>query len=200
VVPQKAAKEKIAQRHLRVVEAERKAKFKVHREVESKQQAFAAVHRREIDDIVREQASDAYQRNLEQEHARTVREENLEAERQRWRYQNRRKVKERKDSIERFRRTGKLDTSLSANLGEDALAGDIRASMLTPATRAAMESLVSKHTSQAAKKSENVAKAAGLFKMKVGVPTSGSAGKKTRLSAPLYTKNDHFTKTGSGQT
>jgi hypothetical protein len=26
------------------------------------------------------------------------------------------------------------------------------------------------------------------------------AGKKTRLSAPLYTKKEHFTKTGSGQT
>jgi hypothetical protein len=27
-----------------------------------------------------------------------------------------------------------------------------------------------------------------------------TAGKKTRLSAPFYTKNDHFAKTGSGQT
>jgi hypothetical protein len=30
--------------------------------------------------------------------------------------------------------------------------------------------------------------------------TLGESGKKTRLCAPFYTKNDHFAKTGSGQT
>ena len=176
---QKAAKEQKAQRHLRVVEMERKAKFQIHREVESKQQAYAAEHRRVTDDIVRELASEAYERNLQQERARAIREEELEAVRQRWRYQNRRQIKERKDSIERFRRTGKLDPSLSANLGGDALADDIRSSMLTPAARAAMESMVSKYTGRANRQSENVRMAAE----KAGLPKESKGAERPTTTA-----------------
>lgn len=163
---------------------ERKAKFQIHREVESKQQAYAAEHRRVTDDIVRELASEAYERNLQQERARAIREEELEAVRQRWRYQNRRQIKERKDSIERFRRTGKLDPSLSANLGGDALADDIRSSMLTPAARAAMESMVSKYTAGANRKSENVRMAAEKFKMKAGLPRESKDAARPEAWAP----------------
>lgn len=179
---QKAAKEKSAQRHLRKVEMERKATFQVHREVEAKQQAYAAEHRREVDDIVRAQASEAYERNMSQERSRALREEELEVTRQRWRYKNRRKVKERKDSIERFRRTGKLDASLSASLGGDALANDIRASMLTPATRAAMESLINKYTSETNSKSQNVSKAVASFKLKAGLPVSSDAAQSAAVA------------------
>eukprot|EP01043_Picozoa_sp_COSAG02_P030481 COSAG02_NODE_1946_length_10302_cov_13.656768_9_plen_294_part_00 len=174
---QKAAKEKSAQRHLRLVETERKAKFQVHREVEAKQQAYAAEHRRVTDDIVREQASEAYARNMQQERSRAVREAELETARHRWRYKNRREIKERKDSIERFRRTGKLDASLSANLGSDALADDMRTSMLTPATRAAMESMMGKYRTGASRKSENVSKAVGSFKLKAGLPAGSGPAK-----------------------
>ena len=166
---------------------ERKAKFQVHRETEAKQQAYAAEHRRVTDDIVREQASEAYARNIQQERSRAVREVELETARQRWRYKNRREVKERKDSIDRFRRTGKLDVSLSANLGSDALANDMRTSMLTPATRAAMESMMEKYRSGASRRSENVSKAVGSFKLKAGLPAGTGTTRPVAAACDAWT-------------
>lgn len=64
-----------------------------------------------------------------------------------------------------------------ATLGQDALSNDMRASMLKPEIRAAMEAMINTHRSQAERKADNVSKAAGLFKRKLSPkPAADVAG------------------------
>ena len=64
-----------------------------------------------------------------------------------------------------------------ATLGQDALSNDMRASMLKPEIRAAMEAMINTHRSQAERKADNVSKAAGLIKRKLSPkPAAVGAG------------------------
>ena len=66
-----------------------------------------------------------------------------------------------------------------ATLGQDALSNDMRASMLKPEIRAAMEAMINTHRSQAERKADNVSKAAGLFKRKLSPkPAADGAGQR----------------------